>query len=36
MVCRLAVSYATLDDPASFGAGVTFTHVDVETAGRRA
>jgi hypothetical protein len=33
MVCRLVVSYGTLDDPASFEPGVTFTHVDVQTAG---
>jgi hypothetical protein len=33
MVCRLVVSYATFEDPASFDAWVTFTHVDVQTAG---
>jgi hypothetical protein len=33
MVCRLVVGYATLEDPASFDAWVTFTHVDVQTAG---
>jgi hypothetical protein len=33
MVCRLAVSYATLEDPASLDARLMFTHVDVQTAG---